>query len=569
MSRRYVFWGSVLAASSALVAGCGALSSRDEAPKSQVASARRDGASNSDSDAKRLAEAHAHYGAGVIHEMEDDSDAALQEYYQAALKDPENESLTLDISHRFLQKKQPDKALELLNRAAQRPEASGAVFARIGFIYSQQGKHDQAVAANRMAITKSPESLSGYQNLFLNYLQNKQTQEALKVLDEAGGQQSASFEFLVGLSELYLNFSVQVPAQKEIAHAKALAVLNRADKLQPPNPASRLQLADAFNLLGDTAKAAQLYLDLLKKLPDVPLIQERVRAKLTDIYLRGQDHKRAVEQLEAIIRDDPTNPQAYYFLGSIALDDKKLPEAAEHFHKTILLNPDFEQAYYDLAIAQINLNQTSDALATLGKARQRFPQGFVLEFLTGMAFSHQKAYAEALQHYTSAEVIAQATDPKRLNEGFYFQLGATYERKGDYEQAEKYFKKCLQLEPDSAETMNYLGFMWAEHGLHLEQARDLIEKAVKAEPKNAAYLDSLGWVRFKLGQPKEALEPVLKAAELSETPDATVYDHLGDIYTALNQMEKAREAWRKSLSLEPNEQVQKKLDAGAGKRVPL
>jgi tetratricopeptide (TPR) repeat protein len=563
MLRRYLFWGSVLAASSVLVAGCGGLSARDREPKTEDASIRRGRGPGSDSNTRKLAEAHAHYGAGVIHEMADDSDAALLEYDQAALKDPGNESLILDVSRRFLQKKQPEKALEVLNRAAEQPDASGSIFARIGFIYSQQGKHDQAVAANRMAINKSPGSLPGYQNLFLNYLQNKQPQEALKVLNEAAGQPKPDFEFLIGLSELYVNFGVQVPAQKETTHARALAVLKRAEKLKPANPALRLRLADGFNLLGDSAKAAELYLELLKNLPDVPVIREHVHAKLTDIYLRGEDRKLAVEQLEAIIRDDPTNPQAYYFLGSIALDEKKLPEAAEHFGKTILLNPEFEQAYYDLAIAQMNLNKTSDALATLDKARQKFSPSFLLEFLTGMAFSHQKAYVEALRHYTSAEVIAQATEPKRLNESFYFQLGATYERKGDYEQAEKYFQKCLQLAPNSAEAMNYLGYMWAEHGMKLEQARELIEKAVKAEPKNAAYLDSLGWVHFKLGQPKEALDPVLKAVELSEEPDATVYDHLGDIYAALNQREKAREAWRKSLSLEPNDQVGKKLEQDA------
>ncbi len=185
----------------------------------------------------------------------------------------------------------------------------------------------------------------------------------------------------------------------------------------------------------------------------------------------------------------------------------------------------------------------------------------MLEFLTGMAFSRQKGYAEAIQHFTAAEVIAQATDPKRLNESFYFQVGAAYERKGDYAQAEKYFEKCLQLAPEFAEALNYLGYMWAEHGIHLDKARELIERALKAEPKNAAYLDSLGWVLFKLNQPKEALGYVLKAVELSEEPDPTVQDHLGDIYGSLNQMNKAQEAWRKSLSLEPNEQVKKKLDA--------
>ena len=107
--------------------------------------------------------------------------------------------------------------------------------------------------------------------------------------------------------------------------------------------------------------------------------------------------------------------------------------------------------------------------------------------------------------------------------------------------------------------------MWAEHDQKLDQARALIEKAVQAEPKNAAYLDSLGWVLFKLHQPKEALDYMLKAVALSDEPDATLFDHLGDIYAALNQPDKAREAWTKSLAVEPNEQVRKKLQSPPAK----
>ena len=113
--------------------------------------------------------------------------------------------------------------------------------------------------------------------------------------------------------------------------------------------------------------------------------------------------------------------------------------------------------------------------------------------------------------------------------------------------------------------MNYLGYMWAEHAMKLDQARELIEKAVKAEPKNTAFLDSMAWVLFKLKQPKEALPYALKAAELSEQPDATVYDHIGDIYAALKELDKAREAWRKSLSVEKNEEISKKLESGGPK----
>jgi tetratricopeptide (TPR) repeat protein len=73
----------------------------------------------------------------------------------------------------------------------------------------------------------------------------------------------------------------------------------------------------------------------------------------------------------------------------------------------------------------------------------------------------------------------------------------------------------------------------------------------------------MGWVLYKLSKPKEALTYLLKAIELSDEPDATVYDHLGDIYAALNQRDKAREAWQKSVSLEANDEVKKKLENGS------
>ena len=93
--------------------------------------------------------------------------AATEEYYQAALLDPDDEALILEVSRRLLQNKQPEKALEVATRAAARPNASGQIYARLGLIYSQLGKPDQAAAANRTAIKKSPGSLAGYQNLFL------------------------------------------------------------------------------------------------------------------------------------------------------------------------------------------------------------------------------------------------------------------------------------------------------------------------------------------------------------------------------------------------------------------
>jgi len=563
LSRRR-FWGAVLL-SSVLAAGCKSGPAKPSHVTADDAAAKAAHESPAEPPTEKVAQAHAHYAAAVVHEMNDETEAALEDFFIAATNDPGDEALVLEVSRRLLQNKQPERALDLLTRAAAVPNASGAIYARLGIVYGQLGKLDQAIAASRTAIKRSPEELAGYQNLFVSYLQNKQEQEALKVLDEAARQQNTEADFLVGLSELYLTFINQAPSQKEKISGKAIALLDRAERLNPTAPSLRLKLAEAYNSLGKTEKAASLYLELLKRLPDLPMLRERIHAKLAGIYLRTSDHKKAVEQLEAIVRDDPTNPEAYYYLGYIAYTEKKPAEAADYFGKTILLNPDFPDPYYELALSQISLNKPDDALATLDKARQKFPQNYTLELCTGLAYGRKKEYKQAVQHYTAAEVIAKATDPSRLDDQFYFQLGATYERMGDYVQAEQYFEKCLQLAPDSAEAQNYLGYMWAEHDTKLDRARELIEKAVKAEPKNAAYLDSLGWVLFKLRQPKEALGYTLKAVELSEEPDATLFDHLGDIYAALNQPDKARDAWTKSLAVEPNDQIRKKLEAGANK----
>ena len=511
---------------------------------------------------EKRAKAHAHYAAGILHELNEEIDLALEQFYKAAMGDLENETLVVNVSRRLQEHQQPQKALQLLTNATARADASGALYAQLGSVYAQLGMTNLAIQANRIAIKKDPSSLAGYRNLFVHYCQDKRFDEALRVLEEAGKQQELSVEFLLNLAELFGGLARLSPENKTAANAQALESLERAAALKPTDPVLQLRLADGLNALGETTKAAHLYLEVLKQLNagnELPLPGNIVRAKLAELYLRAQDRARAIEQLEGIVREDPTNPFGYYYLATIAFEEKRMTNAVENFSKVLLLNPDFEQAYYDLASAQINLDRPQDALATLEKARARFAQNFVIPFLMGLAYSRTRDYPKAIACFTEAEVFAQVRDPSRLKPFFYFQTGAAYERMGELAQAEKYLEKAIELDPDYADALNYLGYMWADQGRNLERARVLIERAVKLDPKNGAFLDSLGWVLFKLNQPQAALEQLLKAVEFSEEPDATIYDHLGDVYSALGQTEKAREAWRKSVAIQPSEAVQRKL----------
>ena len=538
-----------------LLAGCA--SPRATSPKTALTPERAQPAADvlTPEEVDRRAEAHAHYGTAIIHELNEEAEKAADELFQAALKDPRNETLVLDVTRRLLQFKKIDKALQLLESATARPDASAALFARLGLVYALADKPDQAIQANQTAIRKAPKYFVGYHNLARHYLQSGKHEEGLKVLDQAAKQTDVDAAYLIDLAEMYTAYSMGSAAQKTAAKTKAMEVLDRAAKENPSNPLLLQKMGDGFALLGAPEKAEVVYRKLLDRFPNLPGLRE----KLAEIYLRAQDRTKAAEQLEAIVRNNPTNPQAHYFLGGIAFEDKKWKEAAEHYNRATVVNPAFEPAYYDLALAQVNMNEPDEALKTLEKAKKRFKATFTSEFFAGLAYSRQKDFTNAIARFTAAEVIARATDTNRLTHIFYYQLGAAFERGQKFDEAEKYLRKSLEIMPDFSEAMNYLGYMWAERGVNLSEARQMIDKAVKIEPKNAAYLDSLAWVLFKLEKPKEALTWMLKAVELSEEPDATLYDHLGDIYSALDESAKAHEAWKKAFSIEPKDEIKKKL----------
>jgi tetratricopeptide (TPR) repeat protein len=292
-----------------------------------------------------------------------------------------------------------------------------------------------------------------------------------------------------------------------------------------------------------------------------------VRAKLTDIYLRDQDAKRALEQIEVILRNDPTNIRAHYMAAAILSDENQPQKAEEHLRKVVVLSPKFEQAYYDLAMAQLRTDNTNDIFQTLAVAQKKFGQNFISEFLLALANARVDKLDEAVKRFTSAEIIGRASDTNRLTAMFYHQFGATLEQKGDYTEAVKYLEKSLELDPNFAPSANHLGYMWAERGENLERAKELIARALRVEPESDAYLDSMAWVLFKLGKPREALPFMLQAVELARqagTPDATLFDHLGDIHAALGDYAAARKAWIEALKLKPDPEIQKKLDNAKG-----
>jgi Flp pilus assembly protein TadD len=126
-------------------------------------------------------------------------------------------------------------------------------------------------------------------------------------------------------------------------------------------------------------------------------------------------------------------------------------------------------------------------------------------------------------------------------------------------------ESTLRLDPKHSDALNYLGYSYADRGIHIEEAVSLIKRAVSIKPNNGYYVDSLGWAFFKMGLLDEALTELKRAAVLV-TDDPVIYEHLGEIYLGQNRQQDAREAWLRSLELDPSNSklMQRFRDRGFG-----
>lgn len=556
MARWHYSVRGLLLAGALVLAGCGGRKTVVALPSAAA------GADNAKLAARPLsveerAEASARFMSGLSHGLNEEPDQALDELTRAALADPGAEELVVDVSQTLIQTKRYTRAEELLKKAVAQPGAGAMVYSQLGLLYLRTGRTNEAVQVNQTGISRCPGSPVCYLNLYNLHAQEGRFLEAGRVVDQAAKAAEGNAAFLVDVAELYRSRNRLLKTTNTTDRVLALGALDRASALKPTNYLVLTKMAESYARLGEPAKAAAAYVVLSRQFPDFPNLRER----LAELFLRGGDRKGAAEQLEGIIRKNPTNPQAYYFLGAIAHEEKRYKDAADSYRKTLLLDPNFEQVYYDLALSELGAEQPKEALEVLARARKQFGQTFLGEFVTALAWTRQKDYTNALRYFTAAEVVGSATETNRLTPLFYFQYGAACERGGRWSEAEKLLRKAIDMAPDFNEALNYLGYMWAEKGTNLVEARSMIDRALKQEPDNGAYLDSLGWVFFRMGQPAEALKQIQRAIEHTEEPDATLYEHLGDILAELKQPAKAREAWEKSLKIEPTDAVKKKLES--------
>ena len=112
-------------------------------------------------------------------------------------------------------------------------------------------------------------------------------------------------------------------------------------------------------------------------------------------------------------------------------------------------------------------------------------------------------------------------------------------RMGRLDDAIAQYREAAERWPESAMSLNALGYTLADRTDEYREAEKLIRKALEYDPESPAIIDSLGWVLFKQGEYEAALKELQRAYERLD--DHEVAAHIVETLVAMDRRDEALE----------------------------
>ena len=507
-----------------------------------------------------------------------DNAGASAAYQRAEHLDPQSAEIPAALAELYARMNRPTDALAAGERAVKaNPENSGANWV-LGNLYARMSElpttreADRRTYAQRAIATleKTDRNVHPGVSLMLGrlYIADRQYERAVELLRPLA-ESPDDAETIALLAEAYQALDRDADAiallEKSVEEAPELyATLGQvyqdagrwsdaakayegAVEERPQNLALRTQWATALLNAGDAARAREvleagsvgnsrsqraLYLlsEAQRRTRDFAAAEVTAR-RLMSLDTRGLLGPR---QLALIFYDQNDHQKTVALLEPIVSARMRAADAADITSET------FRSVYFDLARAYERLRQFDRAITLLTQARTLSPNEPTIDIRLSRSQQEAGKGDEAVRTLQAA-ITKYPKEP-----GVKLALASALERNRKYPEAETVFRQIIAEDPNNADALNSLGYMFAERGQRLEEAVTLVEKALAIEPGNGAYLDSLGWAYYKLNQLDQAEGPLKEAAKQLPTV-SVIQDHLGDLLNRQGQYQEAIDAWQKAL----------------------
>lgn len=256
---------------------------------------------------------------------------------------------------------------------------------------------------------------------------------------------------------------------------------------------------------------------------------------------------------------DPTLPDARLMIAQLLQSAGQFDLAEQEFdalRQAGQMRPAAELVRIDTLARAERMDAAEAAARALTEAYPDYAQAWVA---LGDVLRQRDKFAEAVPVYDRALAILQKGEDPQATWFPLYARGIARERSGDYDGADADFQAALELQPDQAPILNYLGYSWVDRNVRLEEGLDLIKRAVELRPEDGYILDSLAWAYYRLGRYEEAVEPMERSVAVM-SDDSLVNDHMGDIYWMVGRKREAEIQWHRALSFYKPEDTDTDVD---------
>jgi len=493
---------------------------------------------------------------------------AEKAYTQALALDPNNEDALTGLAIVYSDVGDTKKAIEKL-QAVTNKDPNPRTLAALASAYEQLHDNRSAAEVLRKALDLDPENSRVKRSLAYNLLNSGNSanlDESLKFYKEFADADPHDTDALLRMEEIY---------REKRDFAKAREILDKAKASDPENLEVRYDEVNLLALEGQTDKAIDALKSVLKDTDRKSYsesekgIRLNLLERLGELYRGANQNQAAIDTFRQMADLDPdSGAKAEGQIVDTYRAAKDFKNARAEIEAALKKYPDEYDLKRDHAFVLADLGKVDQGVSEL-RALLKDDHDRETQLAIAEVYERAKRYEDIAKPLDAAEKLSE-TKPEK--EAVYFARGAMYERLKKYDASEAEFRKVLELDPDSAGALNYLGYMLADRGVRLDEAQKMISRALELVPDNGAFLDSLGWVYYRQNRLEDAEHALVRALSKSEVgADPTVHDHLGDVYLKLGKTKDAITQWQASLKeaetdtqsdMEPGElaQIAKKLE---------
>ena len=318
----------------------------------------------------------------------------------------------------------------------------------------------------------------------------------------------------------------------------------KALELKPERHEALFELINLYKTQGRTQKVIALYEDILQKDPG----NIRASIELAYYYYQKGKKKEAKQMLVKLGLRSQNEFEVIVVVIQLYIDQKKYDEALVIINGMLKGLPDSPDLNHLAGVTYYGLKNNDQAIAHFVKVtpESRFFQDAVVH--VAFVYQEQKKNAAAVSFLKSS--IEKDPD----NPDFKYYLGTFYEELEDYENAALLIKQAIEIEPDNPRYYFRLGVVYDKWNKK-EASMEAMRTVISLDPKHANALNYLGYTYADLGLNLDEAERLIKEALKYKPNDGYITDSLGWVYYQKGNFDKALKYLKKAIELVPDDPI--------------